>query len=113
MAPPGIGAAGILGVAREVLPPPVQSALATATTGGTITAGTYRYVVTAINANGETIASNEQTIVTTGSTSTVTVTWVTVAGATGFNLYKTAAGGATGTELKYKTVGLVVSDVDT
>jgi hypothetical protein len=70
-------------------------------------------VVTAINANGETVASNEQTIVTTGSTSTVTVTWVTVAGATGFKLYKTAAGGATGTELLYKTVGLVVSDVDT
>lgn len=109
----GIGAGGVAGIAHEVLPAPVQSALATATTGGTITAGTYRYVVTAINANGETIASNEQTIVTTGSTSTVTVTWVTVTGATGFKLYKTAAGGGTGTELLYKTVGLVVSDVDT
>lgn len=111
--PLGIGGGGQMGIAFEVLPPPVQSALATATTGGTITAGTYRYVVTAINANGETIASNEQTIVTTGSTSTVTVTWVTVAGATGFKLYKTAAGGGTGTELLYKTVGLVVTDTDT
>lgn len=111
--PPGIGAAGILGIAREVLIPPVQAALATAASGGTITAGTYRYVVTAINANGETTASNEQTIVTTGSTSTVTVTWGAVTGATGYKLYKTAAGGATGTELLYKTVGLVVSDIDT
>lgn len=109
----GIGAAGILGVAIEDLIEPVQSALSTATTGGTITAGTYRYVVTALNANGETLASNEQTIVTTGSTSTVTVTWVAVTGATGYKLYKTAAGGGTGTELLYKTVGLVTTDIDT
>lgn len=110
---PGVGAAGIMGIAVEQLAPPVQSALATATSGGTITAGTYRYVLTAINANGETTASNEQTIVTTGSTSTVTVTWAAVTGATGYKLYKTAAGGATGTELLYKTVGLVTTDIDT
>lgn len=110
---PGIGAAGIMGVALEQLSAPVQSALATAASGGTITAGTYRYIVTAINANGETTASNEQTIVTTGSTSTVTVTWATVTGATGYRLYKTAAGGGTGTELFYKAVGVVLSDIDT
>src|SRR6476659_3132271 len=102
----GIGAGGLLGVALEVLPPPVQAALSTSASGGTITAGTYRYVLTAINTFGETIASNEQTIVTTGSTSTVTVTWTAVTGATGYKLYKTAAGGGTGTELLYKTVGL-------
>lgn len=109
----GIGGGGFLGIAHEVLLPPVQSVLATATSGGTIAAGTYRYVVTAINANGETSASNEQTIVTTGAASTVTVTWLTVVGATGYKLYKTAAGGATGTELLYKTVGVVLTDVDT
>lgn len=109
----GVGGGGFVGIALEQLTPPVQSALATATTGGTITAGTYKYVVTAINASGETTASNEQTIVTTGSTSTVTVTWAAVTGATGYRLYKTAAGGGTGTELLYKTVGVVTSDVDT
>lgn len=109
----GIGASGVMGVAFEQLAPPVQSALGTATTGGTITAGTYRYVVTAINAAGETTASNEQTIVTTGGTSTVTVTWAAVTGATGYKLYKTAAGGGAGTELLYKTVAAVVSDIDT
>jgi len=109
----GIGGGGFAGLAMEQLAAPVQSALATNASGGTITAGTYRYVVTAINAFGETTASNEQTIVTTGSTSTVTVTWVAVPGATGYKLYKTAAGGATGTELLYKTVGAVTSDVDT
>lgn len=70
-------------------------------------------MVTAINANGETMPSNEQSIVTTGSTSTVTVTWTAVTGATGYKLYKTASGGATGTELLYKTVGVVTSDIDT
>lgn len=110
---PGIGASGIAGLALEVLTPPVQAALVKADTGGTITAGTYRYVVTAINANGETRASNEQTIVVTAATSTVTVSWGAVTGATGYKLYKTAAGGATGTELLYKTVGVVVSDIDT
>lgn len=110
---PGVGASGIMGIAVEDLTEPVQAALATATTGGTITAGTYKYVLTATNANGETLASNEQTITTTGSTSTVTVTWTAVTGATGYNLYKTAAGGASGTELKYKTVGAVTTDIDT
>lgn len=109
----GVGGGGFVGIALEQLSPPVQSALATAASGGTITAGTYKYVVTAINASGETTASNEQTITTTGSTSTVTVTWAAVTGATGYKLYKTAAGGATGTELLYKTVGGVTSDVDT
>jgi hypothetical protein len=110
---PGVGASGIMGIAVEDLPEPVQSALSTSSSGGTITAGTYKYVVTAINAVGETAASNEQTIVTTGSTSTVTVTWAAITGATGYKLYKTAAGGATGTELLYKTVGLVTTDIDT
>lgn len=109
----GIGASGILGLAIEQLTPPVQAALATAASGGTITAGTYRYVLTAINAVGETTQSNEQTIVTTGSTSTVTVTWTAVPGATGYKLYKTAAGGGPLTELLYKTVGAVTSDIDT
>jgi hypothetical protein len=111
--PYGIGGGAQMGIALERLAAPVQSALATATTGGTILAGTYKYVVTAINAAGETVASNEQTIVTTGSTSTVTVTWGAVTGATGYKLYKTAAGGGTGTELLYKTVGLVTTDIDT
>ena len=111
--PYGVGAGGDLGIAFEDLTEPVQSALATATTGGTITAGTYIYAVTAINATGETLISNERTIVTTGSASTVTVAWAIVTGATGYRLYKTAAGGATGTELLYKTVGAVLTDTDT
>lgn len=99
MTQPGIGGGGLMGLAVEVLAPPVQSALSTVTTGGTLAAGTYRYYVTAVNAEGETTISNEQQITTTGSTSTVTVSWVAVTGATSYKIYRTAAGGAAGTQL--------------
>lgn len=50
----------------------------TSTTGGTLAAATYRYQVTAvINRFGELQASPEVTQVTTGSTSTVTLTFAT------------------------------------
>lgn len=89
---------------------PVQSAPATATTGGTLAAATYYYVVTALNANGETIASNELSVVTTGTTSANTVSWAAVTGATGYRIYRgTAAGIYDG----YVEVGAVTSYVDT
>lgn len=51
---------------------------ATATTGGTLTAATYRYSVSAVVARfGETLASPEVTQTTTGSTSTVTLSFST------------------------------------
>lgn len=111
----GIGAAGIAGIAVEQLSPPVQAAATTSTSGGTLpTASLYRYVVTAINALGETTVSNEQTITTgAGATNSNTVNWATVVGATGFKIYRTAAGGGTGTELLLTTVGLVITFIDT
>lgn len=99
MTQPGIGGGGLMGLAVEVLAPPVQSALSTATTGGTLAAGTYRYYVTALNAEGETTVSNEQQVTTTGASSTVTVSWAAVTGATSYKIYRTAAGGAAGTQL--------------
>lgn len=110
---PGIGASGIMGLAIEQLSPPVQSAPSTATTGGTLAAGTYRYYVTAINAVGETTVSNEVSQITTGATSTVTLNWAAIPGSTGFRVYRTAAGGASGTELFLVAVGLVVTYIDT
>jgi hypothetical protein len=111
----GIGAGGIMGLAIEVLAPPVQSAGSSSTSGGTLpTASTYKYYITAINANGETAISNEQSITTgAGSTNSNTVNWGAVVGATGYKIYRTAAGGATGTELFLATVGVVVTYVDT
>src|SRR5215469_362250 len=45
----------------------------TSATGGTLAAGTYHYVVTALNASGETTVSNEVAVTTTGTTSSNTV----------------------------------------
>lgn len=90
---------------------PVQSASATATTGGTLAAGTYRAKITAINSRGETIASNEQSQVTTGTTSTITWNWAAVTGATGYRVYVTALGGAVGSETFLIQVGAVLTYV--
>lgn len=58
--------------------------------GGTMLAGTYYYVVTAITPAGETIVSNEILVTTTGSTSSVVLTWSVVAGATGYKVYRSS-----------------------
>lgn len=94
---------------------------ATATTGGSMAAGAYRYVVSAVVARmGETAASAEVSITTTGATSTVTLSFTPPAGYEGataqhYKVYRTAVGGATGTEtlLGYvdATVGLQADGV--
>jgi hypothetical protein len=83
---------------ESTLAAPVQSAATTATTGGTLAAGTYKAVITAVNAQGETVASNEISATTTGSTGKITWNWATVANATGYKVYVTALGGASGSE---------------
>lgn len=76
--------------------PPAAPTLATATTGGTVAAGTYGAAVSYVNAAGETVASVPASITTTGSTSTLTVNSpVAVAGATGWYAYLTQVGGTT------------------
>lgn len=100
---------------RDLLPP-VQAAATTATTGGTIPASTqYYYVVTATNANGETIASNEVTQ-TTGAgtaTNTISLSWAAVPYAFGYKVYR---GTGAGTEDKLLTtiaLGSTITYVDT
>jgi hypothetical protein len=88
---------------------PVNAAFSTATTGGTVAAGAHAYRVSALNANGETLASTETSITTTGATSTVTVNWSAVTGATGYKVY----GRTTGAELRIATVGAVTTYIDT
>jgi hypothetical protein len=98
-----------LGNYLDGLATPVNAAFSTATGGGTLAAGTYYYRVTALNAQGETIASVETSQVTTGATSTVTVNWTAVTGATGYKIY----GRSTGAELFMQTVGAVTTWIDT
>jgi hypothetical protein len=62
--------------------------------------GNYRYKLTVITANGETTGGTESAIVTTTSgNQNVTVTLPAVpTGATGFKVYRTVVGGASGSE---------------
>jgi hypothetical protein len=69
------------------LSPPPSLALVPQVAGGTIPAGTYVGCVTATNAAGETVASATQTVVTTGTGSSVEFFWGFVQGATGYKLY--------------------------
>lgn len=88
--PSGNGYAGAIGA-------PVI-ATSTATTGGTIAAGTYPVVVTARTGFGESVISNNPGVTTTGTTSTITVNVTTAPnGALGYNVYVGTAGGAVGT----------------
>lgn len=92
------------------LTPPSALTAAPSTTGGTFAAGTYFWVVTAVNANGETIKSNEVQAVLTGSTSSVALTWNAVDGATGYNVYR---GTSTTNENKLITTATTNTYTDT
>lgn len=74
--------------------PPTLSSVVGSTTGGTFAAGTYYYKVTATNGVGETIGSNEISVVTTGTTSSAVLTWTAVTGATGYKVYRGTAASA-------------------
>jgi len=91
------------------LPAPTVTLGATATTGGTFTAGTYYWKVTATNAQGETTGSNEVTA-TLAASGTQIINWVAVPGATGYRVYR---GAATGTGALITTLGAVTTYTDT
>jgi hypothetical protein len=92
------------------LPAPVVNAPTTSTTGGTLAAGTYYYKVTALGAVGETIGSSEVSVVTTGTTSSNTLTWAAISGATGYRVYRGTAAGA---ESVYLAAGNATTFTDT
>jgi hypothetical protein len=79
---------------------PATATPVASTTGGTLAAGTYYYRVSAIGITGETLANAEQSVVTTGTTSSVTVKWGAVEGAQGYKIY----GRSTGAEQLLTTV---------
>lgn len=83
--------------------PAAAGSLGTATTGGTIAAGTYRIALTYVTlAGGETPIGTDSssTQVTTGSTSTITGNAPAVqSGAAGYRIFVSPAGGAANTEV--------------
>ena len=74
---------------------PSGLALASSVTGGTLPAATYEYQISAVGANGETLVSAPVQIVIGGSvvTNSVTLTWNTVSGAQGYNIYGRTSSG--------------------
>jgi hypothetical protein len=76
------------------------------TTGGSLAAGTYYYVVTATDfGGGETTRSFESRgVVTTGSTSSISLKWRPVPGATGYKVYRTTASGNYGSPSLIATI---------
>jgi len=86
----------VLNLVTAALAAPATPTSATATSGGTVLAGTYTMVTTYTNANGETLASATHTQVTTGSTSTLTVNSPgALSGATHWYAYVSQVGGTT------------------
>jgi hypothetical protein len=73
----------------------------TSPTGGALAAATYSYRVTSITVAGESTPSTAATQTTTGSTSTVALSWPAVANATGYRIY----GRTSGFERLVATVG--------
>lgn len=72
--------------------PPTPNTPTTATTGGTVLAANYWFIVTAVNATGETLAYGGATPVaisqtTTGTTSTVSFNIMRVPNAVSYNVY--------------------------
>ena len=96
---------------QVVLKGPVLNTPTTNTTGGSLTAGTYYYKVTAITPGGETMASNEVLQVTTGASSTVTLTWSAVEGATGYRIYRGTSAGNQTAFFSLTGAGLTFTDV--
>jgi hypothetical protein len=75
-------------VTTPVLAPPAAPTVVGSHTGGHVAAGTYYIEVTYVNASGETTASPPTTVVTTGTTSTITISPPAAEGnATGWYAY--------------------------
>lgn len=86
---------GNIGVpAVAAIATPAAPTLTPSTTGGTLAAGTtYNYRVAAVNANGHTLAGPEAAnATTTGTTSSISITWAAVTGAASYNVYGRIAG---------------------
>jgi hypothetical protein len=102
----GISYAGSNG---PTIPPPVLS-VGVAGAGGTFAAATYFWVLTAIDAKGETLASNEVSLAL-ALNATAPLSWAADVGATGYKLYRGTVAGAE--NVLVTTLGAVTTYTDT
>lgn len=98
------GLAAVLPCPASLLAAPTSTTTSTTTTGGTLVPGTYKAIVTAINARGETTGSTElsRTVPAGTNTNTVTFNWTDLSGETGYKVYVT--NGAANSEAQYVAV---------
>lgn len=98
-----------LGEPQVALTPPVLTKGVNHVSGGTWSANTYFWVLTATDAEGESLASNEVTaaMIAAGS---IDFTWAAVTGATGYKLYRGLTSGAQ--NKRVVTLALVTSYTD-
>jgi hypothetical protein len=84
----------VLNVTTTTLLTPSAPTLTSTSTGGALAANTYYYELAADGANGSTlaVASSPASVTTTGTTSVNTLTWTSVAGATGYTVYRSVNG---------------------
>ena len=92
---------GVLCNVTGTMPAPTLTLGTTSTTGGTLAAGTYFWKCAALNSAGETLASNEVTATTTGSTSSQPLTCTSPAGTVSYAWYKGTTSG--GENVRYTT----------
>jgi hypothetical protein len=86
--------------------------LGSAAGGGTFTAGTYFWKLTATNVSGETLASNELTATLTASQQQP-INWTAVTGANGYKLYRGTTAGAENVLVTTITSGATATFTDT
>ncbi len=104
---PGNGIAG----ADAVMDKPSGVGLNVQTSvGATLTPGAYRYAVTALNANGETVSATRPAAsgggrVDVGAAQEVTMNWAATFGATGYKVYRSPVNGADGSQKLLATLG--------
>lgn len=67
--------------------------------GGVLVAANYRYIVTALDGAGGESAANAAVVFANPGARKASVTWTVFATATGYNVYRSPAGGAGGTEV--------------
>lgn len=89
----------LLGGKLQIGAASVSNVVATLNVGGTLAVGTpYYYVVTALNAKGETFQSAEVTATPTLGNQTIQLSWTVISNATAYNIYRTVTSGIYSTD---------------
>lgn len=80
----------------QISQPSAPTLVTNSTTGGTLPADTYTYRISALDFwNAETTPSNSLVVTTTGSTSSVAISWPLVQAAYNYRIYRINSGGTT------------------